>query len=451
MELLPRKTYIFVLIVLAFSLLPNCSAHAASPQVRVSIDTTQSYWVGQKIPFYVDLLSPGFFSGSPKFDLPEISGVLVMKIPERPVMGTEEIEGHSFTRQRHEFVFFPQRPGQLNIPSFTVRFGVSGQAGAPPKEIALKTTPLTLTPKMPPGAEKLGTIISTRDLKVTEGWDPAPKDAVTGDAFTRTITFQAPDIPGMAFPPMPELQIPGIGIYPEAPVVNDRMERGDFVGERSETVSYVMEDDGKRIIPAISFHWFDIASQTLKSEQLPEVTFKVSPSTTGPSSGQPFGQPAIAGSLKMIFGMAFILMIIAAVVLWSRQKYLTVHIKSWQDKQKESESGYFKRLITACHGNDPQTALNALMKWVDRVNPDLQAATLAGFVEAWGDPELASEVAVLQKLSFYQEKESGLGKMRKSWSGQKLKRLIIKVRKRMKNSKHIRGGAAGDLMRLNPI
>lgn len=205
--------------------------------MRVSIDTTQSYWVGQKIPLYIDLFSPSFFSGTPKFDLPEISGVRVMKIPERPVMGTKEIEGNSFSTQRHEFVLFSQRPGQVNIPSFTVRFGVSGQAGAPPKEIALKTSPLTLTPKMPPGAEKLVTIISTRDLTVTEKWDPAPKDAVTGDAFTRTVTFQAPDIPGMAFLPMPELQIPGIGIYAEAPVVHDRMERGDFVGERTEIIS----------------------------------------------------------------------------------------------------------------------------------------------------------------------------------------------------------------------
>ena len=69
MVFFPRKTYIIVLIVLTFSLMPVCAAYAASPQVRVSIDKNQSYWVGQKIPFYIDLLSPGYFSGTPKFDL----------------------------------------------------------------------------------------------------------------------------------------------------------------------------------------------------------------------------------------------------------------------------------------------------------------------------------------------------------------------------------------------
>ncbi len=441
-RLMSRSAYIFFSIILMFT---SSLSFAASAQVRVSIDTSKSYWVGQKIPFYVDLLSPGFFSGTPKFDLPEISGVLVMKIPERPVMGTEEIEGQSYTRQRHEFVLFSQRQGQVDIPSFTVRFGVSGQAGASPKEISLKTSPLTLTPKMPPGAEKLSVLISTRDLKVTERWSPEPKEAKQGDAFTRTITFQAPDIPGMAFAPLPEININGIGIYAETPVVNDRIERGDFIGERTETISYVMESSGKMTIPAMSFHWFDIASETLKTEELPEVTFKVSPSIAGPSSGQPSG----AGSFKMIFIMGIVLLTFAGGVLWRWRRYLTAYIKSWQKYQAESESGYFKQLITACRKNEPQAVLNALMKWVDRVNPDRQAATLGGFVEIWGDPELASEVAGLHKFYFSQEKESGAGKKNKSWSGQKLEQLMVKVRKRL-NKKRIQKELEGVLKPLNP-
>ena len=449
MVFFPRKTYIIVLIVLTSSLMPVCAAYAASPQVRVSIDTNQSYWAGQKIPFYIDLLSPGYFSGTPKFDVPEIPGVLVMKIPGSPVMGTEEIDGSSFTTQRHEFVLFSQRPGQVAVPSCTVSFGVSGQAAASPKEVTLKTSSLTLTPKMPPGAEKLGTIISTRDLKITEKWDPAPKDAETGHAFTRTITFQAPDIPGMAFPPMPQVNIPGVGIYPETPVVSDRMERGDFIGKRSETISYVMENAGKKIIPAVKFHWFDIASETLKSEQLPEVTFKVSSSTVERSSGQPSGHAAGGGSFPMIFAMVFGLTTICAAVFWRWRTSLIASFNSWQKYRADSESSYFKQLIMACRKNDPHGALNALMKWVDRVYPDRQTVTLAWFVEAGGDPELMSEIVSLQKTCFYQEKESGSGKIRISWSGRKLLPLMKKARKRLK-IRNIRGGASADLMPLNP-
>ena len=300
---------LFSLLVFQF-FLSELSAHASSPKVQISMDTETPYWVGQKIPIYVDLLSPGYFSGTPRFELPEIPGVLMMKDPERPVLGTKDVDGFIFTTQRHEFIMFPQRPGQISVPSFAVRFSVSGKPGEPPRDVLLKTSPLTLTPKMPPGAEKLGVIISTRDLKLSEKWAPAPKDAMTGDAFIRTIIFQAPDIPGMAFPPLPRINIPGAGIYPEAPELNDRMTRGDFFGERVEKVTYVMEKPGEIIIPAISFQWFDIKSETLKSEELPEVSFKVVPSAGNASSEN----TAIDERLKVILLMIIVLIITAGLV-----------------------------------------------------------------------------------------------------------------------------------------
>jgi len=437
----------FIILLLVILFLFSPPAQAASPQVHVSIDTTQSYWAGQKIPLYIDLLSPSFFSGTPKFELPEISSVLVMKIPGRPVMGVEEIEGLSYTKQRHEFVLFSQRPGRVDIPSFTVKFGVSGQAGALPKEVALKTSPLTLTPKMPPGAEKLATIISTQDLKVTEKWNPEPKDAVTGDAFTRTVTFQAPDIPGMALLPMPELQIPGIAIYAEAPVVNDQIERGDFVGERTETISYVMETAGQRIIPAIEFQWFDIESKSLKTEQLPEVKFMITPSAGEQSSKTSAG----VKSFKMLYVLGIVFVFIAGAVLGRWRKNLMMYFQSWQKYQSESESAYFKRFIRACRKDDPKAALNAMMKWVDRVNPNRQTALLKQFTETWGESELASEVAVLQKYSFYQEKESGSGKTNKAWSGKKLSQQMIKARERLNKSRYEQKAMTEDLMPLNPL
>jgi len=433
-------------IVLFMILIFTSALYAASARVRISIDNSQSYWVGQKIPFYIDLLSPGFFSGTPKFDLPEISGVLVMKIPERPVMGTEEIEGHSYTKQRHEFVLFSQRPGQIDIPAFTVRFGISSQAGAGPKEIALKTSPLTLTPNIPPGAEKLASIISTRDLEVTESWNPAPKDAVTGDAFTRTVTFQAPDTPGMAFAPITELNIYGIGIYAEAPVVNAQMERGDFVGQRTEKVTYVMESAGKMTIPSITFHWFDIASETVKTEKLPEVVFNVKAAIMRQSSGK----PAMGGALNMFFVILFVLMAITVAVLWRCRSYLAAYLKSWQEIQKAGESHYFKQFSKACRNDDPHSALKTLMAWLDRVNPDLETSTLSRFTKMCGNAEMLSELDILQKTVFSMKYDSSDGK-RSSWSGRKLLPLMIIARKRLSKKKYIQNTMTGGLIPLNPV
>ena len=55
---------------------------------------TSSAWVGQHLPFYIDLRARGSFSGSASFEIPKIPGTLVMRMGS-PVVGTQEIEGES--------------------------------------------------------------------------------------------------------------------------------------------------------------------------------------------------------------------------------------------------------------------------------------------------------------------------------------------------------------------
>ena len=75
------KPYLVLLIlnIYTFSLL-----HAAEkPILRIKTER-ESVWVGQKASFYIELFSPAFFSGTPKFALPTVSGVLLMKVAGRP-------------------------------------------------------------------------------------------------------------------------------------------------------------------------------------------------------------------------------------------------------------------------------------------------------------------------------------------------------------------------------
>jgi hypothetical protein len=104
--------------------------------------------------------------------------------------------------------------------------------------------------KLPPGAEGLATLISARDLKATEIWQPESGSAKAGDAFTRTITFSAPDIPAMVFPPFTTTEVAGLGVYPGAPRLLDHSERGTMRGERQDIVTYVCQRSGRFVVPA---------------------------------------------------------------------------------------------------------------------------------------------------------------------------------------------------------
>ncbi|MCC6491567.1 MAG: hypothetical protein IT424_00935, partial [Pirellulales bacterium] len=71
--------------------------------VRTSFDPAEkSLLIGQKGTLVVELLAPGYFSGAPAFDLPNISGAVLVPPTGSPVISSQDVDGASYTAQRHE-------------------------------------------------------------------------------------------------------------------------------------------------------------------------------------------------------------------------------------------------------------------------------------------------------------------------------------------------------------
>jgi hypothetical protein len=291
-------------------------------KVRTTLATKGDVWVGQHVTLVIELMSPGFFSGSPTFYLPQVSQVLLLQPNDRPVLGSETIDGASYTIQRHEFAVFAQRAGTVTIPSFQVRF--STRVGtAQPVEHLLSADGVSFEVKLPPGAESLATLISARELKATETWQPRSTAAKEGDAFKRTLTFSAPDVPAMAFPPFPTSEIPGIGVYAKAPSLVDQSERGVMRGERQEIITYVCQRPGRFVLPAARFTWWDLEHQQLRTVDFPARTFEVAanPAFSSPPnaaiSQKEWKWPAHARGLIV----AIVAIAILAGVAWWTNRY----------------------------------------------------------------------------------------------------------------------------------
>jgi hypothetical protein len=250
---------------------------AQDAKVRTSLETKGDIWVGQKVTFVVELLAPGYFASTPTFDLPDPQGVLLLPPAEHPVVGSETIGDTLYTVQRHELSAFPMRAGSQSVPVLTVEFAFK-RAPLDTQTISasVKTIAVPFTVKLPPGAEKLGQVISARDLMIEETWQPEPgnADVKAGTAFTRTITFTAPDVPGMLFPPFATGETDGIGIYKKQKVL-DQTDRGTLQGERRDTITYVCQRPGQFVIPAARFTWFDLKTQKLRTNDFPARTLNV--------------------------------------------------------------------------------------------------------------------------------------------------------------------------------
>ena len=243
-------------------------------KVRTQLEVKGDVWVGQGTTLVVELLSPGFFAGTPTFYLPRVPGILILQPNQRPVLSSQTVDGASYAIQRYGLTIFAQRSGIVTVPSFEVRFSTREGAAAP-LEHRRRTDPISLEVKLPPGAEGLATLISARDLKASEIWQPEAGLAKAGDAFTRTITFSASDIPAMAFPPFTTPEVAGLGVYPKAPKVLDQSERGVMRGERQDIITYVCQRPGRFVVPAARFTWWDLDHHQLQNIDFPARTFEV--------------------------------------------------------------------------------------------------------------------------------------------------------------------------------
>ena len=240
-------------------------------KVRTSLSTQGDVYVGQRLTLVVELFAPGFFASAATFDIPDPQGVLLMPSTEHPIVSSQDIDGVSYSVQRHELFAFPKRGGSQTIPSLPVRFAFKRSPLDQAKVSASVTTdPVKFTVLLPPGAEGLGNVISARKLKVEETWHPelGKTTIKPGNAFTRTIIFSAPNLPGMVFPPFPADPIDGLGVYAKHQIL-DQTERGELRGERRDVITYVFQRSGEFTIPAARLTWWDLDNKQLRSIDFP--------------------------------------------------------------------------------------------------------------------------------------------------------------------------------------
>jgi hypothetical protein len=409
------------------------------PRVRVELSPKDGAWVGQRVTFAVTLSTPDLFAGVPSFEMPEIPGAVVLPPAGSPTIGSETVGDTTYTTQRHEFAVFAQCLGVVRIPPFPIRFESNAGFGQPTVKREVTTEAVSFPAKTPPGAEGLGTVIAARDLKVADTWHPEPKAPKVGDAFTRTVTLTAADVPGMVFPPLRLDAIDGLAAYPKPPAVNDRTERGTLTGERAETVTYVCERPGGVAIPDRTLTWWDLDAKELKTVKLPGRTFDVAsdPSAPPDPSSTP---PATADTGRWLWVLAAVG--VALVLTW----LLLTRVRPWwvrrREARAESEPAYFARFRRACRAADPHAVYTALLGWLDRFAP----TTLDEFAVRAGDPELTGLLSELKTRVYARPDPVRTG----PWPpAHELYSRVAAARRRWRLDR-VRPGTAASLPPLNP-
>jgi hypothetical protein len=309
----------------------------------------------------------------------------------------------------------------------------------------MKTPAVAFDVGIPPGAEGLQGLISTTELAAQQQWTPAAREFKVGDAVKRTIALAAPDLSGMALPPLGFPAVDGLGIYPGEPAVDDSYARGRLQGRRTESVTYVFEKEGAFELPAIEIPWWDVGRKQLKTAVLPALKVKIA-AASGPGAGAAgkIGPQAEPGRRLLV--LVLLLALVASSAWWFR---ITIRSRwqAWRRARHGTEQAYFRRLREACRQNDAMAAYQRLLEWLGHPEFDYGVATVKYLQGAGGREKLAREVSELEERLF--KKPEGRD-ARTSWHGEALCRELTRWRKRFVKTKGATSPEVVVLASLNP-
>lgn len=411
------------LLLLAALLFPAAAWTEEPPRalVRIQADSGQSVWQGEKYSFYVELLSDTWFSGSPRFDLPDARAGILYKLQERPVLGSMALHGQTYTTQLHEFWFFPQVAGPVTVDEIAVHFSTAAPSGRAPQQHSLKTKPLTFEVRQIPGSSSGETLISTNHLEVRQNWQPQSPDSMVGDVFTRTIVMKADNLAGIFLPEIVPGNIEGISIYPEAPEVSDRTERGEATGIRKEMFTYLFEKEGNYVIEDIHLRWWNTAKEQIETIDLPGLKVKT---TLNPN----YQQPASGALVKRDINLKLYTLLLAAVLIFlyfgkQLMALLTFRLSRLQLQYSQSEYALFRKLASSCSSNEPLDAYNSLYWWMKKRHPR-HSLTISHLGEENDRKNLVQEIETLDGVLFRQKQNSS------PWQGKKLLKELSILRKK---------------------
>lgn len=392
--------------------------------IKTELKKNEKIWQGQKQILYVKLYTTSSFTGSTRFELPKVSGMLIMESEDHPLLGTEKMNGVSYIFKQHEIALFPQRAGTLNVPPLTVGFAFRGPENKPVEQ-SFSTDKLDFTVEKIPGADPKRPVITTTNLHVDDHWEPAVDKAKVGDAFTRTLTMTADDLPGMAFPPFKVQKIEGLGLYTRQPQVADQMQRGEFTGKRIEAISYVCERQGSFHIPEAHVQWWNPKSESLQNIILEGVELKVdaNPLLQKESPAESTASEINRFSWKWVTVLLLFSGVTGGILIWQRRRK-TGQSLQMTDTEKELFDEFQK--ISASH--DAAATMQALLHWLDHSNLSENLGNLARFIELADDSELREQIEALETTLYAREGKT-------SWSGDKLCRAVQRARKKLKQHK----------------
>lgn len=264
---------------------------------------------------------------------------------------------------------------------------------------------------------------------VTEANNPlTPKITVNLQNYYTTDLF------GLALAALDVSAPNGVRAYADPPETDDRIDRGDVAGRRTDRVTYVFEQPGTYRLPAVVQSWWDLDDGAARTAQEPGVEIAVQPGEAT-VAGMPIAGHGRRPWLAITGAVAVLL--VAAVLGHRYRSTIIVRWRERREARENSEPAAFRRLCRACRAGDAAGTYRLLHFWLSRFPGRPSPASLAR-----GHADFASRYARLERAVFARHREAWIPE-----DGRALARALARRRRKRRTTGSIRSST---LPVLNP-
>jgi len=424
---------------------------AQSPVVRAHFEPSHNIMVGQPVKLIVSVFVPNYFTGSPDFPEFEMENAVVVMPQDRPENSNTQIGDAKYFGIAQTYVIYPQQAGDFHLP--TIKLSVPYAKTPPQTTTAQVVVPsLSFHADVPAAARGLSYFLPTTQLTIAEKWSPSLKKVQAGDTIERTITITASKMQAMLIPPLQFAAPDGLRIYGSEPVVREqKTPRGDFIyGQRVETAKYYIEKPGPYTLPAIELQWWNLNTHRLATASLPAISFQAAanpglvaelppPQRNEQTVQAQTKKAAIHWRRIALITLQGILCFAVTFLGYLAVRALAPYAVALRNKQQQSESAYFHRLLHAAKKDDAQLSYAHLLQWFGRVYPNQPFSEV---VALHATPDLRAQISELTG-SLYRETGSS------QWTGGSFAKELQKFRATAV-ARRTRAQTHGSLVELNP-
>jgi len=377
MSLLRLVRWLCVLMVLAVA---AAAARAAdnTPQVmvRAHLEPSGSVVAGSQIKLVVDCLTTSWFTEAPDWPLFDVPGAIVSLPDEQAENLHEVINGVDWFGVSRAYRIVPQ-----TAQAFVIHpFAISVQPGQMSGPVKLMTPELEFAATVPPGGEGMRIFFPTQKLVATQRIEPSPTHAKVGDEITRTVTQRATGTQSMLIPPLNFSEVAGLKRYPGNATTRDVVEdrAGLVAGERTDSVTYRIERDGKLKLPALTIEWWNTTAHRKETIVLPAVPLSVSAATEKPIFEIPVNSPGNGAAHRIIVvdreqvAIAGMIVALLATLVWAYPRlvrfYQSVrrYMREAQRRRADGPAPAWRALRRATREGLPQHIIPALYRWMEK-------------------------------------------------------------------------------------